>query len=137
MNFTYAVNKPPDYSWGSLQSDGSWNGMIKMLLDKEVDFVPASLAITYERSQAISFANSFTSAFHVLIIKTPADSLNFQAYLEPFTDFLWISAIIFIALGPLTLLFTNITGNTKIKNPWIILIGAIGSRSSIDWPKQF
>ena len=136
MNFTYTVKKPTDYSWGSLHSNGSWNGMIKMLLDKEVDFVSASYTITYERSQAISFANAFTSVFHVLIIKTPADLFNFHAYLEPFTNFSWISAIIFISLGPLTLLSTNMISKTQISNPWITLIGAIGSRSSNDWPKQ-
>ena len=35
MNFTYTLEPPPDNSWGGLQPDGSWNGMIN-LVDKQL-----------------------------------------------------------------------------------------------------
>ena len=38
MNFTYTWKLPPDNSWGGLQKDGSWNGMIKLLIDEDADF---------------------------------------------------------------------------------------------------
>ena len=37
MNFTYTVLQPADKAWGTLSSDGSWNGMVRMLQDKTVD----------------------------------------------------------------------------------------------------
>ena len=38
MNFTYTWTLPPDNAWGGLQKDGSWNGMIKLLINEDVDF---------------------------------------------------------------------------------------------------
>ena len=40
MNFTYTLIKPPDGQWGAIQPDGSWNGMVKMLADQEIDIAP-------------------------------------------------------------------------------------------------
>ena len=37
LNFSYTVNHPPDGQWGSLQSNGTWNGMINELLQKRAD----------------------------------------------------------------------------------------------------
>ena len=37
LNFTYALTKPPDGQWGSLQSDMSWTGMVGMLNRGEID----------------------------------------------------------------------------------------------------
>ena len=37
LNFTYTLNTPPDNKWGSLQSNGQWNGMIKELRQKRID----------------------------------------------------------------------------------------------------
>ena len=37
MNFTYTLKKPPDLNWGSLQKDGTWNGMVRLLQDQEAD----------------------------------------------------------------------------------------------------
>ena len=37
MNFTYTTTKPKDGSFGSLQEDGSWTGMVGNLKNHEVD----------------------------------------------------------------------------------------------------
>ena len=37
LNFTYTLNTPPDNQWGSLQSNGQWNGMINELMQKKID----------------------------------------------------------------------------------------------------
>ena len=37
LNFTFTLKKPPDGNWGALQSDGTWNGMVKLLQDQKAD----------------------------------------------------------------------------------------------------
>ena len=37
LNFTYTLRKPTDRQWGSLQSDGSWTGMINEVHQKRID----------------------------------------------------------------------------------------------------
>ena len=37
LNFTCTITQPPDGAWGSLQSGGSWNGMVGELYNKRAD----------------------------------------------------------------------------------------------------
>ena len=37
LNFTYTLRQPPDGAWGSLRSNGSWNGMIGELNTQKAD----------------------------------------------------------------------------------------------------
>ena len=37
LNFTYTLKPPPDNKWGSLQSNGQWNGMINELIQERID----------------------------------------------------------------------------------------------------
>ena len=38
LNFTWELRRPPDQGWGHQYENGSWSGMIGMLLAKEIDF---------------------------------------------------------------------------------------------------
>ena len=37
MNFTYELRNSPDYQYGALQPDGTWNGMVKELQVQNAD----------------------------------------------------------------------------------------------------
>ena len=37
MNFTFDVKISPDLNYGSIQSDGTWNGMVKELQIENAD----------------------------------------------------------------------------------------------------
>ncbi|KAF2352663.1 Ionotropic glutamate receptor L-glutamate and glycine-binding domain [Trinorchestia longiramus] len=58
MNFTYELIRPPDGAWGQLGQDGSWSGMIGMLVRKEVDLALGPFATTYNRAQVVTFTPS-------------------------------------------------------------------------------
>ena len=73
MNFTYSTTYPPDRTWGSLETDGTWSGMyskvspiklllfhvqgkciagmVRMLQKKEIDFSFAQYSITLDRAK--------------------------------------------------------------------------------------
>ena len=38
LNFTSNIVRPPDGSWGSIDDQGRWGGMVGMVKRKEVDF---------------------------------------------------------------------------------------------------
>ena len=38
LNFTWELRRPPDQGWGHQYENGSWSGMIGMLLANEIDF---------------------------------------------------------------------------------------------------
>lgn len=61
MNFTYQITFPPDMGWGTFKN-GKWNGMIRQLVDDEIDIAPAEFTITQSRSQGVDFLVIFKVA---------------------------------------------------------------------------
>ena len=55
LNFTVTRRKPYDRQWGLLNSDGKWNGMIKELVDGDIDIASGGLAISLERATVVDF----------------------------------------------------------------------------------
>ena len=37
-NLTYEIRRAPDRTWGHKNANGTWNGMIKVILGGEIDF---------------------------------------------------------------------------------------------------
>ena len=51
MNFTYTVSKPLEGTFGRLSKDGTWNGMVRLLQDGDVDI--GLLCVFFECEQAL------------------------------------------------------------------------------------
>ena len=47
--------KPHDEQWGLLEDDGKWNGMIRELVDGDIDIASAGLAISLERAMVVDY----------------------------------------------------------------------------------
>ena len=100
MNFTYTLIKPPDGQWGSIQPDGTWNGIIGELANQEIDISSAPLKVTEQRSAVLTFASPITQIYHTLFIKNPAEKFNFLAYIEPMHWLVWVGLFVFLATVP-------------------------------------
>ena len=61
------------------------------------------LAMTYERSQAVSLSFPITTVYTILAIKTPEDAVSFMAYLDPMTPLTWMTVGIVCLVCPLFL----------------------------------
>ena len=100
MNFTYTVIKPPDGKWGAIQPDGTWNGMIDLLSNQEIDIAPAPFTVTQERSAVMTFSSSINEVYHTLFVKNPAESYNIMAYIKPMHWLAWICLFVLLATVP-------------------------------------
>ena len=49
MNFTYEIILPPDGSFGTVDENGDWNGMVKMAIDHEIDAIICAMTVTESR----------------------------------------------------------------------------------------
>ena len=38
LNFSYTITPPPDNKWGAQDEKGNWNGMMKEVVDENIDF---------------------------------------------------------------------------------------------------
>ena len=56
-----------DGGWGSLKDDGTWTGMIGMILRDEVDIAISDFYVTAERSMVIDYSQKIVELMYVLI----------------------------------------------------------------------
>jgi hypothetical protein len=100
INFTYTLIKPPDGTWGAIQHDGTWNGMVNLIANQDIDIGATDFTVTQERSAVMTFASPITQVHHTLFIKNPAENFNFMAYIEPLHWFAWIGLLVLLATVP-------------------------------------
>ena len=100
MNFTYTLIKPPDGQWGAIQPDGTWNGMISLLANQDIDIAANEFTVTQVRSTVMTFANPITQIYHALFIKNPAETFNIMAYIEPMHWLTWVGVFVLLATMP-------------------------------------
>ncbi|XP_046548101.1 glutamate receptor ionotropic, kainate 5-like [Haliotis rubra] len=53
----YVLVEPPDRRWG-VEINGHWDGIVRQLIDREVDFTIAPLAMSSERQRVIDFLST-------------------------------------------------------------------------------
>ena len=58
LNFSYDAVLSVDKKWGGEESDGTWNGMIGMLMRDEADVAVSDFYITESRSKVITFSSA-------------------------------------------------------------------------------
>ena len=79
-----------------------------LLQQGHIDIAPVDFSITFNRSQAIDFLPSLSESYLQLFLKNPLDTLNWQAYVDPFTKKSWFAIIGFFFIAPIiiTLIMT-------------------------------
>ena len=54
-----------DGGWGSIKEDGTWNGMIGMILRDEIDIAVSDFYITAKRSTVIDYSQKLVEMLYV------------------------------------------------------------------------
>lgn len=77
-------------SWGYLDANGSWSGMIGQLVRNEADLGATSLFFTADRVSVIQYIAMPSSTGSAFIFRSPKLSYTDNVFLLPFDDFVWI-----------------------------------------------
>ena len=102
-NFSIDWTIPPDGMYGALEN-GTWNGLVGMVLRGEADLAAAGLAVTHERSNAVDFAFAFIESHATLITLDPAylgaeREINITSFLDVFTPASWTLIAVIMVLS--------------------------------------
>lgn len=98
LNFTLQFQKNKDVGkWGTLNSKGFWNGMVRMILEHEADMAVSNFAMTLERSDVVDFSITFDSDVTKMFIQRPRRDQTWSLFLEVFDIWFWIF-ILFTAI---------------------------------------
>ncbi len=93
-----------DNKWGGVESDGkTWNGLVGMLIDDEVDMASAGHSFTYGRSQVVDLSLATGQQVGTLMgPRAKGRATQFWVYLDIFPIHVWIvciASIICLAVG--------------------------------------
>ena len=123
-NFSYVMYRSIDGAWGSSKDDGTWSGMIGMILNDEVDFAVADFFITLDRSYVVDFSIPLMKARNKMYIRIPSQDAGWSTFVNPFSFKLWIATITMIFVGSIIISVTYYTHKHK-------------SRTDVEYPNSF
>ena len=121
-NFTIDWATPPDGVFGAPTENGTWTGMVGMLMRGEAD-VAGTLAVTRERGAVISYNVAFIKSRGTLIVRNPshfdnANDINLTAFLTVFSPGAWVlvgSMVVTVVAAHLAITSAK-TSNVKLSS---------------------
>ncbi|KAF3429742.1 hypothetical protein E2986_05555 [Frieseomelitta varia] len=90
MNCTLVFTYMEATSWGAQLPNGSWTGLIKMLVDDEADLGASELMMSSDRLDSIKYTTPvYTTRCRAYIKRPDTTAVNWNAYLAPFSFNIW------------------------------------------------
>ncbi|XP_067946370.1 glutamate receptor ionotropic, kainate 2-like [Watersipora subatra] len=118
LNITYTTILVPDGSSGRELPNGTWTGMIGMLMTNKADLALGDLTINFERSKVIDFTKPFMSMGISILFKRPEpDPPKLFSFLEPLDNNIWACMIGSYAFVSVFLFCTARFSPYEWKNP--------------------
>ncbi|XP_077997809.1 glutamate receptor ionotropic, kainate 3-like [Glandiceps talaboti] len=111
LNFKYEMILVPDGNYGVKLDDGSWNGMVRELIDDRADVIMAPFTISSTRSEAIDFSAPYIFLGTDILMKKPALAKpNAFSFLSPLSAEMWIcGAVVFVIISLLLTLVNKVS----------------------------
>ncbi|XP_076073239.1 glutamate receptor 4-like isoform X1 [Mytilus galloprovincialis] len=115
FKFNYKIVGPPDGMYGGLNSDGTWNGMVGMVMRGDVDFAIGPFTITSIRETVIDFTVPYIEDGVGILTKRPDGEPNkiFKMF-KPFSLIVWCCiGVAIVVVGILLCVVGNINPNVE------------------------
>ncbi|CAG7727347.1 unnamed protein product [Allacma fusca] len=87
-NLRIAIKPPYDGNWGASMENGTWDGMLGMIIRKEADIGAAGFSVTLERSRVIDFTWAFHQEPTAILIPPPTEGEKLTVLIRPLSSIL-------------------------------------------------
>ena len=116
MNFTTKL--VPGSGWGSLNEDGTWNGIINSLHQNRTQIGVAAFFYTQARGTVAAFSPTISEGIDRMFIKYPGREASWTTYIDPFDVSLWLSVLVLLCFLITLLSATYYLGPEHHENPY-------------------
>ncbi|XP_046444793.1 glutamate receptor ionotropic, delta-1-like isoform X1 [Daphnia pulex] len=99
-NFSITIEVPKDKAYGALLANGTWNGMIGMILNNESDVGIGSFSVTHVRNRVVDFTVAYYEESSGILIPAPTLGKQTSAFVKPFHFRVWIILIAILGILP-------------------------------------
>uniref|UniRef100_UPI0035900637 glutamate receptor ionotropic, kainate 2-like n=1 Tax=Myxine glutinosa TaxID=7769 RepID=UPI0035900637 len=95
LGFTYEIHLVPDGTYGVMDENNEWNGLIRELIDHKADLAVAPLTINYMREKVVDFSKPFMSlGISILYRKANGTNPGVFSFLNPLSPDIWIYIVL-------------------------------------------
>lgn len=91
LNFSYELISDKEGNFGSILPNGSFNGVIGMLVREEADIAISALGITEKRLEVVKYSFPYFIDAYTFATKTPDFAPKFLTIVYPFSAKVWLS----------------------------------------------
>ena len=106
LQFDYTITPGLNGIWGSLQTNGTYDGILGMLQNGDSNWSISPFAFTLERSKVLDFSMPVDYKSRRLVTQRPKDELNWTAYTGVFSNYFWLVILMSIVVLSISLFFT-------------------------------
>ncbi|PAA48797.1 hypothetical protein BOX15_Mlig002395g2 [Macrostomum lignano] len=109
MNFNYTLVEQTDGIYGTLQSDGTWNGMMGALASGVADMAIGPITVTAQREQIADFTVPIYDyvSLQILLLQPTSSKGDQTFFLKAFTWDVWVSIIAIITFTGFLIFFVD------------------------------
>ncbi|XP_045124010.1 probable glutamate receptor, partial [Portunus trituberculatus] len=145
MNFTSRYVLSPERTFGTKLPDGSWTGMIGMVVREEADFSPGPFTFSHVRYEAIDYTYPLHHASVKILSGLSGLETDPWGFLLPLTPLVWIASLV-VLLGVLAALqvfsfcVPNSTHKTLCYDSWsanTFSPARVLLQQDVVWPAQW
>lgn len=118
FRMNYTLTCPHDGQWGSLDSNGSWSGLVGMIQRNEADIVMGGFAVTEQRTAVLKYSYPYTIKDITFARRLPRDLPGYYSFIMPFDYVVWSVLLFVLIISPFfaQLVMGNDNIRRKIKN---------------------
>ncbi|XP_022236206.1 glutamate receptor ionotropic, delta-2-like, partial [Limulus polyphemus] len=120
VNFTYTLIVPKDHQWGIRLPNGSWTGMIGMMVRNEADFGLGPFAVNYDRNTAVDTTIPIFIDYNTILVNYRKDGPSIFSYLMAFGWEVWLGLILsLLTISFIACFFDFVMSNNLKTTRWI------------------
>ncbi|GFT64052.1 glutamate receptor 2 [Nephila pilipes] len=128
LKFEFELVLQNDGKYGSLDTNGKWNGVIGLVQRGEADIGLATLSITEDRWEAVDFSIPYGVIDRVFAVRVPGKMPKVTTFIYPFSQNVWILYILMILAA--TVLFQRIMYRRfTLLGSFLSVLGSVVSQS--------
>ncbi|XP_071536824.1 glutamate receptor ionotropic, kainate 2-like [Panulirus ornatus] len=103
LNFSFAYRRPSDGSWGVKLDNGTWSGMVGMVVKEEVDIGAGPFVFSTSRAEVVDFTGAILIEYWRLLGARGRSEVEPWGFLLPFAPLIWVTILVVLVLVPATM----------------------------------
>ncbi|XP_064114187.1 glutamate receptor ionotropic, kainate 1-like [Macrobrachium nipponense] len=114
LGFCYNLVAPREINVGGKLPNGTWTGLIGMVIKKKIDFTGQALGVTAERAEAVDMSEFLYIDEWSAVYKRPGIQPDIAGFVKPFTLKSWVGVLLSSIVVLLTAVFIRLVSERII-----------------------